>query len=577
MTGEHTTRLRPDAVDLVVLGVAALLVAGFVSVVTVVAWTPRFAALLLVVPAGLVVLVRAAVRGDRAAAVLMALVVWTFVAAAVQPDPLVRMFGMIGSESSVLVHLGVAACWALGRELGPAGRRALPVVVIAALGANLVVALAQLLLGVQNGPLSMSGGSRPQGLTSNPVYFGALMAAGCVLVAGLRPTGRHRAAALAAQVAGVALFAMGASISGTRSALPIVVVGVIALAWRRRTRASAGLVGAAVVGTALGALVQAVAPTSGGSSVSTAGRLGDAGAFVSGGLGWRVEGWTMGLASLAEKPFTGWGPGAFRFAVQTRIDETAAQATARFDAHNVFIELVVTLGVIGTLLAAVWVVLAGVRARGLLALVAVLMVSSWLLQPIGLATFPLAALLLGAATPPPVAAGDETGPGPYRSRLLGVAFALGAVVAGVVVVRDIALEQAIDAADPVALERIERWYPGDPIIADLTAQAHLFDAIEGVDGAEAATLRWSAEAVRRQPQHPRWRDANAGRLLYFGDPASARAELDEAIRLQPSRTTSWSLLVNLSRRIGDEETEARALIEVCARDEERCAALEATG
>ena len=116
--------------------------------------------------------------------------------------------------------------------------------------------------------------------------------------------------------------------------------------------------------------------------------------------------WRYGFKAFLDRPLVGHGLGRFRPAVQQYFDPAFVHDNVQddllqgwFDSHNIVVQIVVGLGIVGLLLSVAFVVTAGRRARGPLAFATIAIVASWFLQPAGLPTFALAALLFGASQP----------------------------------------------------------------------------------------------------------------------------------------------------------------------------------
>lgn len=533
----------------------ALLCAGFLTVSEVPGWAPRMAAVLLALPIGLAALVVGVRRRDPAAIALAAGLGWCLAVSFFHTAPPLRLFGMIGQEASVLIYVGAAACWAIGRTLDDTGRRLLPWVVLGATAVSAVFGLLQVVFQTESGALVLDDG-RAHGLTTYSIYFGSLASGAVVLLAALELPRRR----WAAQLVAVFGFAVASGLSGSRAALGAAVLGVIYLIVRRHDVVAFGSAVLLALGSVVASLLidhfaggsasaanTGVAPSpvpasDGGSSLQ---RLGG-----SGGLSWRVDAWRAGLDAWADRPITGWGVGNFRQAVQADVGPGFEQLAPRFDSHNIVIELLTTIGLPGLVMFAAFGLLCARQARGPLALAAVTLAWSWLLQPAGLSTLPLALLLAGGAMP---RLQIEPATTPARARRwvdLTVAAGLVAMVALLAV--DLRFSRAVEAADPRALESLGAAYPFDPTFADAVAQAWMID-LGGLYGAEEATdaqleyatdrvLLWSQRAIDRQPDAPRWYDAMALRLAQLGRYDDARHLLDLALELQPRRSESQQLL-----------------------------------
>ena len=189
------------------------------------------------------------------------------------------------------------------------------------------------------------------------------------------------------------------TMSGSRVALAAQCIFVIAAVVKHRTRRSLLLLPAVVVGAVAGYRPAALAlaprrrrqPTESGAEAS------DRGSTV----------WRYGWKAFLDRPLTGYGLGRFRPAVQrffdadfVRVNQSDDMLEAWFESHNIIVQMTVALGH---------------RRRGARSLRSspaqfatrgdrccgrpVPSLSTWLLQPARLVTFPLVALLLGASQP----------------------------------------------------------------------------------------------------------------------------------------------------------------------------------
>lgn len=554
-------------VDLVGLGLALLLCVGLVSATTIAAWSPRMASLLLATPLGVLLVARLVARRDRAAIALTLALAWAAVTGLFQTAPAIRLIGMVGLESSVLIYLGVAACWAIGRSLSARSRDLLPWVVLAGLGLNALVGIAQVLFETRSGPFVLVG-NRAHGLTQYSVFFGSLMSAGCVLAAVAQVPQRLRWV----QVACVFLFATAGGMSGSRAALIAATVAVAYVAVRHRAATTLASLAAVVAGTVLGAVLVAARlgeATDGSDAGSSLGRLG-IGGDGGGGMRWRLDGWLAGWDAFLDRPVAGWGVGNFRQAIQARLEGYSTQRTPRFDAHNLIVEWAVTVGVIGCALFVAFAVLASHRARGPLAIGAATIAASWVLQPAGLSTLPLALLMLGAATP-------STDLQHYVGGVRLPKAAAACLVVGVIwsvtfLIGDVRLNRAMETADPASLVSVERWYPFDPNVADFVAQGYVrqWSLNDGDERAIAPALEWSARAVERQPDAPVWLDSLAARQIAFDHIDEARVSLRAALELQPDRPESLLLVRYIAEQEGDQETVTEITDFLCDLDPGYC-------
>jgi hypothetical protein len=396
-------------------------------------------------------------------------------------------------------------------------------------------------------------------LTPNPVFFGALMAGGAALVAAVASL------PFACRVLGVVVFAAATDLSGSRVALA---TGFVATAlvlmsrtdvvsrWRRALLPVA-FVGGAMFSTILTALNGGAV---GDGTRTSTDRIADVGS------GGRPDAWRYGIEAAADRPVFGWGFGRFRAATQGYFDAGFVRSSALddvrqswFDAHNIVLTLVVSVGLVGLVIAILFVIEAVRPARGPLVLFAIGVAGTWVLQPAGLATLPVVALALGSAVPRAACVDQPTR---MRGWSVAVAGLLGGVLASWLAVADLRLQRAADPVDAAAVDRAASWFPGDSLVADLAAQAWFLEHVSGTPR-EQEVLTWSRRAISREPDRPYYWAQYAGRLIAFERYDEARTALDEALRRQPWHAQSWRLMYNLSERTNDEELRLEAGDRLC--------------
>jgi O-antigen ligase len=511
------------------------------------------------------------VEGDRAARAALALGTWVLVAGFASGFPRSALGGFVARDMSAVLVVGCLAMWAVARRLSERGRYALVPVLLSGLGVSLAVGVLQLVFDVRTGTFAMNGG-RPSGLTTNPVYFGGLMTAASTLCAATvssqgseaSPAGSRRSRVAWLVCAG--LFAVGASISGSRIAiLAMICLAAVLLIWRRVHALAA--VGAMGVGVVLGALFQQAV----GTSSDALSRAGDGG----GGLDGRMQIWRYALSAIGEKPIFGWGFGRFQASVQGRysaefVTSYASQdlGVAWFDAHNLLIGIVNAIGVIGLVLAAVWI---ATTVRGVdrtLVIFPVALLATWMLQPPALATLPLAALVLGAASRPPAHHPIGDSEALLRRRWIHrSAVAAGLAACCYLVVVDVAFYAVTDQLDGSASESVAAFYPGDPVAAGLVAQVWAYDTL---DNASPQAIEWQERAVDRDPERPYWRVRLAERYLMAGRYDDAWTQLDRSLDLQPFHPESVRLRVAVAARMQDEARLGQAIAAACEIDPAAC-------
>jgi O-antigen ligase len=535
--------------DVAVCGLALLLCVAFLPIFVTSSSTPRLLVLLGAVPFGLVAVQRLVRSGDPAAVALAALVAWAAVSALLSNNTVLALKGGIGRESSVVILAGVAGTWALGRGLSPLGRRWLAITVLAGFALNAAVGLFQVLLQIESGTLPLVS-SRPTGLTPNPVYFGALMAAGVAMSAW--PLATTRRPVLAA--VSVAAFTTMVHLSGTRIAVAAALVTVGYVAVRHRSGRGWYVVPAVLAGTVVAWVVNATV----GGAASAIDRIDE-----QSGSGGRFAVWRYGLDALWDAPVAGHGTGRFRAAVQGRYTSSFSAGNTAFDsqwfdAHNIVVEVAVTLGVVGLVLFAAFAVLSVRTARGPLAVGVVAIAITWLLEPAALATLPLAMLALGASH----AGASTVVPTTSRARTTALATA-AALLMGWTAITDLRLQAAIDSGNPARIEDAAAWLWRDPIANDLVTQSWVRAAMDG-EAPMSRAVEASERTIAYEDDRAGWWERKAAVLLLSRDLDGARSALERTLELQPWRPSAWQLMEAVASNLEDDALEREALARLCA-------------
>lgn len=545
---------KMSVVDAAAAVIGLLLCVAYGSVFLIPGWTPRVAVLLVSLPMGGVILALQMARRDAIAIVCGALVATSVVTGVLSGQARSAILGTMGTEASTLILAGSLGLLAIGRELSEQGRRAVGWAVVAGASLSSAVGLLQYVAQADSGLFSLYA-ERPSGLTSNPVYFGAVAAGAFGIVVGRRST-NPRTVAPDAFLAG--WFGIAIALSGSRVALgSAVVIGSFVLLVRRNRRALTSVLGV-LVGVAIGTVITSTV----GSGLSAVNRVSSSSA------GDRRATWSYALDAFRERPLHGWGLGQFRSVVQNRITVELARTLGAgrdrtlFDAHNIVIGVAVSLGLVGIvgLLSLAFLLIR--RARGGLAVGACGLALSWLLQPMGLATFPLAMLLFGASLP--VVLGRHAVPEPDVGATDGSIRTFGAgawlvwllipgLVAGLyLVVVENSIQRAADRRDAAQVEEMVRLLPNDPFLADIAAQAWQLYASPSDPQATARSLEWSERAVSLQAQSSMWWIRHAIREFSFGYPELALRSVREARRLEPNSWLGVDLELILLQELGDE-------------------------
>jgi O-antigen ligase len=568
LSGESSfARLGLSSGDLLVLASAFFFCTAIGPFFVFPSYTPRMVLLLVAALPGVVALVRLARRRDRAAIAACVLAVWILVAAFFSGAPRLALGGVFGRESSALIAIAALGLWALGRELSDAGSRLLVSVLLAALAMSALVGFFQILLSIDTGVFARTA-ERASGLTTNPVYFGSLMG-GAAALAATRWRQRHRPQLMLGLVG---IFAFAVNLSGSRVALgaTVLVLAYITarVGWRRGWQLPLVYLAGTLVSVAF---VSAIGD----------GGQGAAARVASGESSGRLDVWRYGWSAFSERPAFGWGLGRFRAAIQEHLSADFVREHAPndrvpiiFDAHNIVVELAVALGVVGLVLAGVFAWYAGRRASGALAAFVVVIAVTWFLQPAALSTLPVAMIALGASrreitgaangevtSSPAVGSADSPTPVP-SSRISAIALALGVVVALWLAMADIRLNAAFDARDARRIDAAAAWFPADPVISDIVAQAWFVEE-EFDQTLRPNVLEWSNRTTDVEADRAYWWARLASRQLTFGDLDGAKASLDEALERQPWHSLSWALMEFYATRADDPALQAEAHSRLC--------------
>jgi len=313
---------------------------------------------------------------DLLDALVLGFAAWQFVAAVLSPAGSLAWVGYYNRGTGALFWCALALLFVSARRL-LATRRA-QLAVAACLAAAL--ALAAVVAVLQAASVSTWWGSegvvggRVTGTLGNPVHLAAFGLAGVWLAAAgveSRSERSWRVVLLAAGGAGAICVVLSVSRAAYLGALAAAVY--LLVIWIRERRRTAAIALCAALGVlAIGALVYAAGDAAGGTvwtrltSVVSRGELG-AGDERRAGL------WQEGLAAVAARPATGFGPGAFVVADRLfgeAADKTMHPWSVASDAHSLPVELAATGGLPSLLLAIacagalVWLSRPGAREGG---------------------------------------------------------------------------------------------------------------------------------------------------------------------------------------------------------------------
>jgi O-antigen ligase len=533
--------------DAAIAGWCALYVVAFAPFFHFNLWTPRVMLMLATLPFGLRALSRLIRIRDRAAIAAGALLLWALAVGTISDAPFASIVSSNGRWDSVLWWSAAFGMWALGRRLSQRGRVILGAAFLAGCAASGIVGVLQAVVDIDYEPLAPLG-KRALGFGVNPVYFGATMAGATAFAVHRYVAGDEhlRPRWLAAVGAGL-LFV---TLSGSRIALVggalFVVIGLI----RSGIRRGWPLMPGAVAGVAVGTILQRV----GGDAESSA-----ADRLTSGGLWPRAQVWNYGWKALLERPFTGYGLGRYRPATQRFYTPGFVREQANddlvqgwYDPHNYVVQIAVSLGLVGLLLFAWFVISAARRSGGPLLWAAAGIACSWLLQPPSHVTFGLAALLLGASQVEHVEPVHARLRQKLRPGTTVAACAVALALVGWAATADLTVKAVYESGTLADGRRAATWNRFDAP-ALLTISTAVLDPVAYTEAEAAAVLDWSNRATEYEPGLPlTWAQLGIRQLL-FGNEDAAREALERAIELQPYHPLALAVLRTIAQNQGDDE------------------------
>jgi len=502
------------------------------------AWTGRYALDLLMIALGLpllIGLVSSPLR--RVALVGVAVVAFGALSAALSGNFLLSLFGEWIQSTSLVLLTATVAAWAIGVHVDDRGRRWLEIALISTAGLNALVALAGTL--APSMPLELERvANRHPGLLGNPVFLAPFLAGALWLVLDRfldRPQWWGGV---------VAVLAAALQASGSRAALGMLVVLLAAAVRRVGWRAAALFACFVIAGAVIGEGSARI-----GHAVTTSERL-TASSAAEGGIRPRLEEWSASVHAIAERPLVGYGPGRYAVATSHRQTLRRAQAEAPdslfYDAHDLFVEDAVTLGLPGLGLVLAFLYLAGRRAlwKAPLAGFGGILLLGHLFQPQHVALTPLALLTLGAATP---SASALAGAGSNAWRWARVAGAAVGVVlflsmcVGSILWRHALLEHD-DGMMDVAIHLVPPW-------PDLDLSKGVLAGRFG----DAASIPWAERAVASDTTRPDLWKKLADLYLSTHDLPRARAAYGRALALSPWSVDASIGLARVEQEAGKRE------------------------
>lgn len=529
---------------------------------------PRIALLAILLGPGLVVLVAQAVKRDLAAIAGVAFLVWMTLATVLADEPRNALWGVF-SDASLYALACYLAIWALGRELSPRGRHYLPIALIAGASITALAGFAEA-VGDINSIVPTGFPDRAAGLTGNPVILGGAMVGAIALVVGYLDTWdkakRRRPDELPYRwLLLLAFFVAVLNLSGSRIGLIAgLLIAIIMVVRLRMTLAVA-----AGIAIAVGLVVSLAAggAAGGGSGVGTA-RAGD-----SGGITPRIEAWKAGVTGFADKPLTGWGPGRYQAAASPHLTERFPQTeginkvfTA---AHNVLIEMLIGGGVIGFVLFAVFVVLAGMNARGGMAWAALGIFATLLLQPMSVMTVPVAMVALGAADANSLRVRVK----PKVPMLvgMGVLGCAGVIFGFLLVLSDHRLGQAIKMLDVDQVEDAQQLrFTTSEFLGVKTDVAIKRANASGLDADKQRAMAIAHETAAFDSYYPGWWNFVGATEADWGDMNVAKAAFAKALERFPWSEAGLTGQLIVAQRMSDQATFDEADRKLCLINSPNC-------
>ncbi len=489
----------------------------------------------------------------------LAFLAWGALSASLAATPQAAFFGLYSDLTGWIFFLCLFGAWAVATRLSRAPDRSLlELSIIAGATGNAVVAVIQQHVDLSSVALPLYGGTlQPTGILGNPVYLGALLAAALALVAprcaraplrwgavaivlglGLGVCGERLPAILtvllaAGEVGAVAFAAWRAGAGGVRTVLrataPMVLFGALAI--------GALVVGSVTAGTnTSGPVTQSSSPVVASPGAKPA-KAAPPTIVARGGVidhiqsststetfNERFDLWRASWSAFLHRPLTGYGPDQFRVGTLSRYDSSLVLDVTTdiytdqvfLDAHNILIELAVTVGIVGLGLFAGWLVFALRRRRGPLVVFAIVLFASELAEPLNLVITTLlfvavgAALQRNASEPMTDKASATIGFAgrrmPERRLLAGSSWVLGALAlipALLFIIGDIAYDAAA-TAPPLAPGTASNVSTAETLLSPWSQPASEWATIYSTPYLDAMpqALQWEEVAVARDRTNP---------------------------------------------------------------------------
>lgn len=351
-------------------------------------FTPKYAVDLVFAGVGIVPLVLSLKRSPRSIASLAAVgfLAVGLISALTSVAPGIGIFGLYLWGTGWLLWLAAAGAFGIGQRLTSAD---VPWVI----GGLLVGAIANALMSVyqtvwvpRSGTFGPYQGNQAQGLLGNPIHLEALLL-GAIGVLAMVACRSWRSVWWS--VAPLMLMAVALEFSTERLAIILLVALFAVLIVRERLR---GFALSCVIG--LGYVIGYV-----GGHTNLRARVSEGAS--SPGFSLRLDIWKDALRAAVHRPLIGYGPGEFEAATAPHISQSFAEklpAGSLFtDAHDFFIEVLVTTGVLGLILFLTWIGAALWRARNPLVLAALAGLAVEVVEPLNVCITVVVFLALGAS------------------------------------------------------------------------------------------------------------------------------------------------------------------------------------
>ena len=143
---------------------------------------------------------------------------------------------------------------------------------------------------------------------------------------------------------------------------------------------------------------------------------------------------------------------------------------------------------------------------------------------------------------------------------------VGAVSSGLVLALalgslDFAFNAAVRSEDIETAVTLEPLYLRDPVVMNIVAQGLSFEVDD--DASRDRMLAAFERTIEIEPTRSHWWIELARRQGLYGDPESALASAQEALKLEPFDQTAWRIVRVAAEETGDVELEREASDMLC--------------